>query len=439
MGSSLFFRHALLPSGWARNVEISVADGLISTVTPDLPARPGAARIALPGIANLHSHSFQRAISGLTEYRESAATSANFWTWRDMMYRFALAMEPDDVEAVATLAFIEMLESGFTAVAEFHYLHHAPDGSHYSDIAELSARIAAAASTAGIDLTLLPVFYAQGNFGGAPATPGQRRFINSLDDYEKLLAGCEALAPTGIAPHSLRAVTPDQLATLTRIARPGRPIHIHIAEQTAEVDACLAWSGQRPVQWLLSHAELGPQWCLIHATHADAHERLGIAGSGAVVGLCPLTEADLGDGIFPMRNFTGPWGLGTDSNVQIGLAAELRMLEYVQRLHYRQRNMLASHASHATATAAYLAACAGGAQALAIGHGITPGAPANIAALAGDDPDTDLARLVFGGRLNFTDIWVRGIQRVADGRHKLAAAAETRFNAVLRKILTSSP
>lgn len=435
----MFFRHALLPSGWASNVGISIADGLITAVTPNLADRPGAARIAVPGIANLHSHSFQRAISGLTEYRESAAGAANFWTWRDMMYRFALAMDPEDVEAVATHAFIEMLESGFTSVAEFHYLHHARDGRPYADIAELSARIAAAAAAAGIDLTLLPVFYAQGNFGGAPATAGQRRFINSLNDYEKLLAACETLAPTGIAPHSLRAVTPDQLSALTQIARPGRPIHIHIAEQTGEVDACLAWSGQRPVQWLLSHAELGPEWCLIHATHADAHERAGIAASGAVVGLCPITEADLGDGIFPMRDFTGAWGLGSDSNIQISLAAELRMLEYVQRLHYRRRNVLASKASHATATAAYIAACAGGAQALAIPHGITPGAPANIAATLGDDPDIALARIVFGGRRNFTDIWVRGIQRVADGRHPLAAAAETRFNAVLRKILIASP
>ncbi|MDE8345257.1 MAG: formimidoylglutamate deiminase [Acidocella sp.] len=438
MGSSLFFRHALLPTGWAEDVGISIIDGLISAVTTSAPPPPNAVTqpgIALPGIANLHSHSFQRAISGLTEYRDAATNTANFWTWRDMMYRFALAMDPDDVEAVATLAFIEMLESGFTSVLEFHYLHHAPDGGHYTNIAELSSRIAAAAAGAGIDLTIAPVFYAQGDFAAAPPSPSQRRFISDLDDYETLLRACEPLARMVIAPHSLRAVTPEQLSALTGLVRPGQPIHIHIAEQTAEVEACLAWSGQRPVEWLRAHADVNPQWCLIHATHTTDDERAGIARSGAMVGLCPLTEADLGDGIFPLRDYAGAWGLGSDSNIQISLAAELRMLEYVQRLHYRQRNILATTALPATATAAYQAACAGGAQALAINHGITPGAPANIIALAGDAPDIALAQFVFGGRQLLTDVWVHGTKRVAAGRHNLAAQAEARFNRVLHKIL----
>ncbi|HUW80616.1 MAG TPA: amidohydrolase family protein, partial [Acidocella sp.] len=246
----MFFRHALLPTGWAANVLMTFADGVITTIEAGMAADGAIHDTALPGMPNLHSHSFQRAIAGLTEHRVSGAE--NFWSWRDVMYRFALRMDPDDVETVATQAFVEMLEGGFCSVAEFHYLHHAPDGSPYADAAEMAARIGAAASTTGIDLTLLPVFYAHAGFGGKAPAPAQRRFINNLDAYAKIYERCGEISAAGVAPHSLRAVTPDELTTLTKLAGDA-PLHIHIAEQTGEVDECLAWSGARPIEWLLSH------------------------------------------------------------------------------------------------------------------------------------------------------------------------------------------
>jgi len=425
----LFFRHALLPAGWAENVLVTVADGLISSVTPR--AAPAGERhaIGLPGMSNLHSHTFQRAIAGLTEYRGGAA-SDNFWTWREQMYRFGLQMDPDDVEAVATLAFVEMLEAGFCGVAEFHYLHHAPDGRPYDDIAELSARIAAAAANAGIDLLLLPVFYAHAGFGGLAPTPGQRRFINDLDGFARLLERAKTFARTGVAPHSLRAVTPEELTAVMGMAN--GPIHIHVSEQTGEVEESLAWSGQRPVAFLLDHAPVGPDWCLIHATHADATERAGITARGAVIGLCPMTEANLGDGIFPAFEYPGALGIGTDSNILISVAEELRMLEYSQRLSRRQRNVMA--AGGATATTLFTRALAGGAQALATTAALAPGAPANIISLAGEMPDTALAKFVFCAGAGVRDVWVRGTKRVQDGSHPLAATSRAKFDAVVKRL-----
>jgi formiminoglutamate deiminase len=431
----LFFRQALLPGGWAADVAISITDGLISQIeTGAVPAGPDHG-IALPGMANLHSHTFQRAIAGLTEQRGGQGTD-NFWTWREMMYRFALRMTPDDVEAVATQAFIEMLEGGFTAVAEFHYLHHAPDGTHYADVAELATRIAAAAAATGIDLLLLPVFYAHAGFGGTPPEAGQRRFISDLDSYAKLLERCGEMAATGVAPHSLRAVAPDELAAVITMAGK-KPIHMHIAEQTGEVEDCLAWSGQRPVQWLFDHAEVGARWCLIHATHADHAERQKIAASRAVIGFCPITEANLGDGIFPLHSFEGSYGIGTDSNVLIGVAEELRMLEYAQRLTRRQRNVLAGATSSTTATQIFLNAQAGGAQALDTPAGLRVGAPANFCTIRGKNPDIALAQAVFAARAPAIDsVWVRGRQCVAAGRHPRAEESERRFSAVVQRLLS---
>ena len=429
----MYFRHALLQGGWARDVRISVRAGVISAVEAGVAPSGEAHGIALPGMVNLHSHSFQRAMAGLTESRGNSTDS--FWTWRDLMYRFALRMTPDDVEAVATLAFIEMLESGFSSVAEFHYLHHAPDGSPYDDIAEMATRIAAAADAVGIDLTLLPVFYAHAGFGGTAPAPEQRRFINTLATYEKLYARCRQLSAAGVAPHSLRAVTPEELTTLTELAGE-RPLHIHIAEQTAEVEACLAWSGMRPVEFLLNHAPVAKNWCLVHATHADAHERAGIHAAGAVIGLCPVTEANLGDGIFPSHDFPGRWGIGSDSNVLISVAEELRMLEYSQRLLLRQRNVMASATITHTATALYQNAVIGGAQALGTQAGLVPGAAANIVTLEGDDPDLALARSVFAARApQVRDVWVRGEKHVIGGRHRLAEQAQKRFDTVVKNLL----
>jgi formimidoylglutamate deiminase len=434
VGEELFFRHALLPKGWAGNVRITVADGMITAVSSGVAPAGEQYGIALPGMPNLHSHSFQRAIAGLTESRGDTADS--FWTWRDLMYRFALRMDPDDIETVATQAFVEMLEGGFSSVAEFHYLHHAPDGKPYADVAEMAVRIAAAASATGMDLTLLPVFYAHAGFGGIPPAPAQRRFVNDLESYTKIYERCARISAAGIAPHSLRAVTSEELDALADMAGHKTPLHIHIAEQTGEVSECMAWSGMRPIEWLLHHANPGRNWCLVHATHADPAERAGIAASGAVVGLCPITEANLGDGIFHTRDFSGAYGIGSDSNVLIGVAEELRMLEYSQRLFFRKRNVLANGTIRATAAAMYLNAAAGGARALGVAGGIAKGAPANIVTLAGDDPDIALAQWVFSTRAPAVEnVWVRGRKRVTDGRHELAELSKKRFDAVVKKLI----
>jgi formiminoglutamate deiminase len=431
VSSSLIFRHALLPTGWAAHVRLVIENGVIAGI---IPGQSGGTGIALPGMPNLHSHIFQRAMSGLTEQRGPSADS--FWTWRDLMYRFANALTPDDLEAIALHGFIEMLERGFTSTAEFHYLHNAPDGTPYANQAEMSARLAFAAEQAGIGLLLLPVFYANGGFGGQPPGPAQRRFVTSLEAYAKLVEACTNLAPTGIAPHSLRAVTPQDLTQLATLAGT-RPVHIHIAEQTAEVDACLAWSGQRPVEYLLDHAPVSPSWCLVHATHITAPEAAGIAARGAVAGLCPLTEANLGDGIFPAQNFTGQFGIGSDSNILINPFAELQMLEYSQRLAQRARNVMATQAHPATATALWSRASCGGAGALGLTPGLQLGAPANITVLHdAPAPDIALTQAVFSVDANpVAQVWVNGTQRTQNGEHPLARTARVRFEQVVRTLL----
>src|SRR5262245_8613172 len=297
----LFFDHALLPSGWARDVRITVSDGAITAVQPGA-TRAGAehvAGIAVPGLPNLHSHAFQRGMAGLAERR--GPTDDSFWTWREVMYRFLARLTPDDVEAIAAFAYMEMLEAGFTTVGEFHYLHHDIDGSPYADLGEMAARIAAASATTGIGLTLLPSFYAYGGFGGAPATAGQRRFINDPDRFVRLLERTRAVvaalpaARVGIAPHSLRAVTPDSLRLVCEAA-PGGPIHIHAAEQSKEVEESIAVLGQRPVQWLLDHIGIDARWCVVHATHTTEQEIGALAASGAEAGRVPPPDESLRDG-----------------------------------------------------------------------------------------------------------------------------------------------
>ena len=309
----LFAHDALLPTGWTKDVVLEIAhDGTIDALEIALGAPPDAERAqgpVVPGMPNLHSHAFQRALAGLTE-RGGPATDT-FWTWRAEMYRFLERIDPGDQEAIAAQLYIEMLKAGYTAVAEFQYLHHDPDGKPYADPAEMATRIVAASAATGIGLTLLPVFYAHSNFGGAPATPEQRRFLHDPDSFRSLV---ERLVPLtgdggpvlGIAPHSLRAVTPNQLQWLEGLAENGLvdgPIHIHAAEQQKEVDDCLSWSGARPVQWLLDNAALDARWCVVHATHMTAEETHALAASGAVAGLAPTTEADLGDGTFAARDY----------------------------------------------------------------------------------------------------------------------------------------
>jgi formiminoglutamate deiminase len=450
--SRLHFASALLPSGWADDVQVVVTAGTIAAVTAGVAPAFGDERhgIAIPGLASLHSHAFQRGMAGLAELRGDSTDT--FWTWRETMYRFALAMTPDDVADVATWLYVEMLERGFTRVGEFHYLHHDRDGAPYTNLAEMAARIAQASETSGIGLTLLPSFYAHGSFGGAPPHAGQRRFICSVDQFAALMAASrEAIdklpgANIGIAPHSLRAVAPEELAEIIPLAE-GGPIHIHAAEQVKEIEDCLAWSGQRPVQWLLDHAPLDPRWCLIHATHTTADEVVALANTGAVAGLCPVTEASLGDGIFPAREFLGAggrFGVGTDSNVLVGITDELRQLEYGQRLKHRERNVLSDGAGTSTGRALFDHALSGGAQALAQATaGLAPGARADIVtldaahpSLAGRRGDAVIDGWIFATSGDAIDcVWAGGHKVVESGRHRLRHAARERFNAAVRRLV----
>lgn len=442
---TLFAKAALLPSGWARDVRLTLRAGTIHSVTPGAAPLPGdhRAEILLPGLPNLHSHAFQRGFSGLTEHR--GPTPDSFWTWREMMYRFALTLSPEAMQAIAALAYAEMLEQGFTRVGEFHYLHHAPDGRPYANPAEMSARIFAAASETGISLTHLPVFYAHGGFGPQAPGAGQRRFLHSPDAFARLVQSCDAMARPqdriGLAPHSLRAATVGQITTLAQ-AFPNRPFHIHIAEQQAEVADCLSHTGQRPVDHLLSHAPVGPDWCLIHATHLTPAETRALAASNAVAGLCPITEANLGDGIFPAADFLaagGRFGLGTDSNVQITAKGEAQMLEYSQRLGTRGRNICADHGS--TGARLLRAALAGGAQALgAPAPQLAPGAPADLVALHDSmgfamADDRLLDRWIFGTDLTVADVWAHGAHLVQQGRHIHAARLRAAAAAACRALL----
>ena len=450
--SMLHFASALLPSGWADDVHVSVADGIITNVTAGTAPEAGHERhqLAIPGIASLHSHAFQRGMAGLAEIRGDTADT--FWTWRETMYRFALGMSPEDIEAVATLLYVEMLERGFTRVGEFHYLHHDRDGTPYSNPAEMATRIAGAAGVSGIGLTMLPSFYAHGSFGGAAPHAGQRRFICSVDQFARLVAATRHAvrgvpgANVGIAPHSLRAVAPDELAAIAPLAE-GGPVHIHAAEQIREVEECLAWSGRRPVEWLLEHAAVDQRWCLIHATHMTATETASLAHRGAVAGLCPMTEGSLGDGIFPAREFLdagGRFGVGTDSNVLVGVADELRQLEYGQRLKHRERNVLSRGPGVSTGRALFDAALTGGGQALAQPVvGLQPGARADIVtldtthpSLAGRRGDALLDGWIFaGGTDAVACVWADGNKVVEDGRHRLRERARDGFNAAVRRLV----
>ena len=447
----IHFSKALLDNGWSSDVLVSVRDGRIAAIAAGIPAPSSAARIggvALPGMPNVHSHAFQRAMAGLTEVH--GPEDDNFWTWREVMYRFLAQMAPDDIEAVAALAYIEMLEAGFTTVGEFHYLHNAPDGSCYADPAETAARIVAAAATTGIGLTLLPCFYAHGGCGGQAPSGGQVRFLSDLDSFAMLMEATRAHidrlrgACLGIAPHSLRAVAAEELAALVRTYATG-PVHIHAAEQVREVEECVAWSGARPVQWLLENMQLDERWCLIHCTHMTSQEIAGLARSGAVAGLCPITESNLGDGIFAGIEYEragGRYAVGTDSNVRISVNEELRTLEYSQRLRDQKRNRLgASHAS--TGRSVFEAAHKGGARALGLGEaGLSVGQGADIVVLddthptmVGRDGDALLDAWIFGAGNVVRDVFVGGSHVVVNGRHVKRDEVCLRYSATMRRLL----
>ncbi|MDB5479993.1 MAG: N-formimino-L-glutamate deiminase [Caulobacteraceae bacterium] len=450
--TSLWFETALLPTGWADGVRLTIEAGAIAAVETGALPRAGDERaaIATPGLGNVHSHGFQRGMAGLTEYRGSGED--DFWSWRELMYRFLDRLTPDDVQAITAQAYAEMLEGGFTRVGEFHYLHHDPAGRPYATLGEMAGRIAAAAKATGIGLTLLPVYYAQGGFGGAPPAPGQRRFLNDPDRFARLMEESRAAIAglpdgrLGVAPHSLRAVTPQDLKAIVPLAGPGG-VHIHAAEQTKEVDDCLAWSGQRPVEWLLNEIGLDHRWRLIHATHLTRSETRRLAASGAVAGLCPITEANLGDGIFPGEDYLaagGTMAIGTDSNVLIDAAQELRTLEYGQRLTRRARNVLATAERPSTGATLFGRALAGGTQALGESFtGLATGASADIvslnpvrAALVGRSGDAVLDGWIFAGDARCVEtVWRRGERVVEHGRHRDAAAIGAAYAATLNGLL----
>jgi len=453
----LYCEELLLPSGWARDMAIVFnPDGVVADVRTGMPGDDfeTASGPVLPGMPNLHSHAFQRAIVGLTE--RTGPDGDDFWTWRQAVYRFVSQLTPEDVEAVAGQLYVDMLKGGYTAVGEFHYLHHGADGRPYDDPAEMSHRIAGAAEESGIALTLLPVLYAQGGFGGVPTETGQRRYVCDNDQFARIVEGAEKASGAGvrynvgIAPHSLRAVGPQALElaiqTIDRIDAE-RPIHIHIAEQTREVDECVEWSGARPVEWLLSNRSVDTRWCLVHATHMNGDEVRGLAASGAVAGVCPTTEADLGDGIFPAVDYLeggGRFGIGSDSHVIVDAAEELRLLEYGQRLTRRRRNLLARQEQGSTGTSLYTDAVDGGAQAIGRGaSGIAVGQLADLVVLDGDAPvlagktGSDLTdTFVFSGSARLVkDVYVRGKRIIADGHHAREREITERYRETMRRLL----
>lgn len=452
--------HALLPDGWADDVLLAWNEaGDFTCVQTGVPCPSGTAHAdgpVLPGMPNLHSHAFQRAFGGLTEYRGQAQDS--FWSWRTLMYRFAAQITPELLETIATWLYAEMLEAGYTSVCEFHYVHHDRDGSPYADRVELSRALLRAAESTGIGLTLLPVLYQTGGFGGQPASEGQRRFLNDTRDMLDMLAAlrpqCTAKGVRlGLAPHSLRAVPPQALAEAVaglHAQDASAPVHVHIAEQTAEVDACMAWSGRRPVQWLLEHMPVDARWCLIHATHMTQDEYRDAARSGAVAGLCPTTEANLGDGIFDLPAWQaagGAWGLGSDSHATVNAAEELLMLEYSQRLALRQRNVAASARYPDVATNMMLAAVSGGAQ--ASGRkiaGLAAGQRADFIVLDAGHPalrDLPASAMLSGHvfashRTSAIDrVVCGGAERIVRGRHVLHEQAAAAFAQARARVMRS--
>lgn len=431
--TTLWAEWALLPTGWARNVAVDLSGGRVARVRPDSDPVGERVGILLPAPANAHSHAFQRAMAGLTE-RRGPNPNDSFWTWRQLMFRFLDRLDPDQIEAIAAFVQMEMLEAGYGCNVEFHYLHHAPGGVPYADLAETSTRIVAAAETSGIGLTLLPVHYQFGGLDQRPLGPGQIRFGNDLDRFARLYqAAGQAVgrlppdARLGLAPHSLRAVRAEDLAPLRDMAV-GAPFHMHLAEQIAEVDEVRAATGQRPVNWVLEHLNPGPDCCFIHCTQMTPEETEGLARSGAVAGLCPITESSLGDGIFDGLRWFGAGGamaIGSDSNIRIALTEELRTLDYSQRLRDHSRAALAT-VDLSTGRRLFQAACSGGAQAAGRQSGaIEVGAWADLMALdaghvdlAGRSGDTLLDAWIFAGDDRMvTDVWSAGRHLVQGGHH----------------------
>ncbi|MSQ63527.1 MAG: formimidoylglutamate deiminase [Betaproteobacteria bacterium] len=436
-----FARDALLPKGWARNVRIAVNDqGSLAELTEDGEGGEPLRGPVLPGMANLHSHAFQRAMAGLTEVR--GAPDDDFWSWRELMYRFVQRLTAGQAQAVAKYLYIDMLKHGYTAVGEFHYVHNGSD--------EMLLRHLAAAKESGIAITLLPSLYRWSNFGRQPLQPRQKRFDSDPDFILKLLEKIRAHASpdvvAGIAPHSLRAVDVDSLKALVSSLPKGCPIHIHAAEQTREVEECVVTLGKRPVEWLLENMNVDEHWCLVHATHMTPGETTALAKSGATAGLCPTTEGNLGDGIFPLlayRAAGGRYGIGGDSHVSRDPAEELRLLEYAQRLTARRRNLVVGERSQAVGTTLWLEAAAGG-KVLGRNMGaIALGARADLVVLDGDHPDLAgrsrdaiANAFVFSGATNLVrDVMVGGTWAVRNGHHAQEVQAANAYKHAVAELL----
>jgi formimidoylglutamate deiminase len=453
--SKLFARHALLPDGWAKDVLIEWDDGgSIVAVTAGAAdadaALAGVERVeyALPGMINLHSHSFQRALGGRTE--KAGDSKDSFWTWRELMYRFARNITPEHIEAIAAQLFSECLRHGYTSLCEFHYVQRAPDGAMYPRPAETAERVIAAARLSGIGMTMLPVLYSYSGFGEKPLKPEQQRFRTDAQDVLRIVEALEPLrdaqTEVGVAPHSLRAASVGQIEEVLATLPKARPVHIHIAEQMAEVQQSLDWSGRRPVQWLLENVNVDPRWCLIHATHLTDDEVSGIANSGAVAGLCPTTEANLGDGLFPLESFLaqgGVFGIGSDSHVSQSAVEELRWLEYGQRLQHQRRNIAVSDAQRNVGDFLWQGALRGGAQAAGRPVGaFAPGLRADIVVLDDAHPnmfglalDEVLGSLVFSGNDNLVkDVMVGGQWVVRNQQHVAQQAIAARFKQTLAEL-----
>ncbi len=409
---------------------------------PDTPIEAAAADWRLPGIANLHSHAFQRAMAGLAE-RQTHPTDS-FWTWRETMYRMAARFDPDLLHAVAAQLYVEMLEAGYTTVCEFHYLHHAPDGTPYAAPTAMSDALIAAAREAGIRLTLLPVLYMAGGFDGRPLNERQKRFGHDADGYLRLFEALHARQDdtlrVGCALHSLRAVPPEAMETVLAALSADVRIHIHIAEQIGEVQDCIAVRDLRPVEWLLRNANVDTRWTLVHATHLDDREVAGIAKSGATVAICPTTEANLGDGLFRLRDYLdagGAWGIGSDSHISVSPVEELRWLEYGQRLHTRHRNIAVRADSPSVGAMLLDGVLATAAR--ATGFGATDDSivlDASAPQLAGATPGDIADRWIFSGNRNLVrGVRVGGRDIVAGGRHPAREAVAVRYAGAMRRLL----
>lgn len=451
VNNTMFAHHALLPNGWASNVRLHWDEaGALTQIETDAQCRAGerVESYVMPGMTNLHSHAFQRAMAGMTEIAGEGPDS--FWTWRDLMYRFALAITPEQIQTIAAQLYSECLRYGYTSVCEFHYLHRAPDGSFYANRAEMAERVIAAAQDVGMGISMLPVLYSFADFNDQPLRHDQRRFSTNLDEILGLISDLEkhrsAKVEVGVAPHSLRAANVKQIQELVKALPKQRPIHIHIAEQMREVEASLAATGQRPVELLLNTQEVDQRWCLVHATHLTSQEVQGIAKRGAVAGICTTTEGNLGDGFFELPEFIeagGVFGIGSDSHVSQSAVEEVRWLEYGQRLRSQKRNVASVKGQRHVADFLWNACLHGGAQAAARAVGrLQLSYRADFLVLDDAHPNLQdlpaellLSSFIFSGNDNLIrDVYVSGQVVVQHGRHVQQERITNNFKQCMREL-----